>query len=73
MPPRITSGGPDSTDEQITRTDISPEDIRKMSIPEIHELLARIRNSRQTSNKAVTPRASKPKPIADKDDLEDLE
>jgi hypothetical protein len=75
MPPRIAAGGGPSapvSDDQITRTDITPEDIRKMSSEEIIALLEKIRSSRQTAPPARAPRQAKVK-ATDGDNVDDLE
>lgn len=77
--PRLTAGGPSDQpidDSVITRVDISPEDIRKMSDEDLHSLLASIRNKRET----VPPRTSRAKgnpkalrELGSPDDLEEMD
>ena len=80
--PKLSSGGPDqpnASSDQITRVDLSPEDIRKMSSDEIHDLLARLRANRQqppsstTRSKPASRQASKDSVVREASDFEEEE
>lgn len=79
--PRLSAGGTGApsvpNDEQITRVDVAPEDIRTMSDEQLQALLADLRSKRETSppkaGKVAARRALKTTLPAEPEEIDSLE
>lgn len=72
--PKLTAGGPPSVnDEVIIRTDITPDDILKMSDDELTTLLTRLRSLRETPIKRNSSSAKVKAPTTQNPDDFDMD